>query len=247
MTRAVGRERDPATSGAGGTPCISIIVPALNEAGGIAAALAALAPLRHRGHEVIVVDGGSSDGTAALSRGAADRVVLAHRGRASQLNAGAAIARGEILLFLHADTHLPKDADAKVLEGLASTRRAWGRFDVRIEGKSRWLPLIAFLMNLRSRATGIATGDQAMFVRREVFVRSGGFPAVALMEDVALSRSLKRVSRPLCLADRVVTSGRRWDSRGALRTALLMAWLRLQFFFGAEPSRLARLYDGESG
>lgn len=247
MTHAVGHERDTATSGAGGTPCISIIVPALNEAGGIAAALAVLAPLRRRGHEVIVVDGGSSDGTAALSRGAADRVVLAPRGRASQLNAGAAIARGEILLFLHADTHLPEDADAKVLEGLASTRRAWGRFDVRIEGRSRWLPLIAFLMNLRSRATGIATGDQAMFVRREVFVRAGGFPAVALMEDVALSRSLRRVSRPLCLADRVVTSGRRWDSRGALRTVLLMAWLRLQFFFGAEPSRLARLYDGERG
>ena len=247
MTRVVGHERDTATSAAGGTPRISIIVPALNEAGGIAAALAVLAPLRRRGQEVIVVDGGSSDGTAALSRGAADRVVPAPRGRASQLNTGAAIARGEILLFLHADTHLPEDADVKVLEGLASTGRAWGRFDVRIEGKSRWLPLIAFLMNLRSRATGIATGDQAMFVRREVFVRSGGFPAVALMEDVALSRSLKRVSRPLCLADRVVTSGRRWDSRGALRTVLLMAWLRLQFFFGAEPSRLARLYDGESG
>jgi hypothetical protein len=118
---------------------------------------------------------------------------------------------------------------------------------VRIEGRSRWLPFIAFLMNLRSRATGIATGDQAMFVRREVFIRGGGFPAVALMEDVALSRSLKRFSPPLCLADRAVTSGRRWDSRGALRTVLLMAWLRLQFFFGAEPSRLARLYDGESG
>jgi rSAM/selenodomain-associated transferase 2 len=230
-----------------GTRSISIIVPTLNEAGEIAATLSALAPVRRRGHEVIVVDGGSSDGTAALSQGTADHVVLAPRGRASQMNAGAAIAQGEVLLFLHADTRLPENADMKVLEGLASTRRAWGRFDVRIAGKSRWLPLIAFIMNLRSRATGIATGDQAMFVRRATFVRTGGFPALALMEDVALSRSLKRVSRPLCLADEVVTSGRRWDRRGALRTVLLMAWLRLRFFFGAEPSRLARLYDGESG
>jgi len=239
--------RHPETSRASGAPFISIIVPALNEAGEISAAIGALAPLRRRGHEVIVADGVSSDNTLALARPGADRVVSAPRGRASQMNAGAAIAQGEVLLFLHADTRLPEDADAKVLEGLASTRRAWGRFDVRIAGRSRWLPLIAFLMNLRSRATGIATGDQAMFVRREAFVRAGGFPALALMEDVALSRSLKRVSRPLCLADRVVTSGRRWDSRGALRTVLLMSWLRFRFFFGAEPSRLARLYDGERG
>ena len=232
---------------AGGTQRISIVVPTLNEASEIAAALTELAPLRRRGHEVIVADGGSSDGTPELARSGADRLVSAPRGRASQMNAGAAVAHGEILLFLHADTRLPENADMRMLEGLASTRRAWGRFDVRIAGRSRWLPLIAFLMNLRSRATGIATGDQAMFVRREVFVRAGGFPALALMEDVALSRSLKRVSRPLCIADRVVTSGRRWDSRGALRTVLLMAWLRLRFFFGAEPARLARLYDGERG
>jgi rSAM/selenodomain-associated transferase 2 len=231
----------------GRVQCISIIVPALNEASEIAAALAVLACLRRHGHEVIVVDGGSSDGTLALARPGADRVVSAPRGRASQMNAGAAIARGEVLLFLHADTRLPEDADTKVIGGLASTGKAWGRFDVRIEGKSRWLPFIAFLMNLRSRATGIATGDQAMFVRREAFVRAGGFPALALMEDIALSRSLKRVSRPLCLADRAVTSGRRWDRRGALRTALLMAWLRLRFFFGTESARLARLYDCERG
>ena len=230
---------------AGGAQCISIIVPTLNEAGEIAATLAVLAPLRRRGHEVIVADGGSSDGTPELARPGSDRVVSAPRGRASQMNAGAAIAHGGVLLFLHADTQLPQGADAKLLDGLASTRRAWGRFDVRIAGRSCWLPLIAFLMNLRSRATGIATGDQAMFVCRDAFVRAGGFPALALMEDIALSRLLKRISRPLCIADKVVTSGRRWDSRGALRTVLLMAWLRLRFFFGAEPARLARLYDGE--
>jgi len=225
------------------TPRISIVVPTLNEAGEVAAALAELAQLRSRGHEVIVVDGGSSDGTPTLARGAADLFVSAPRGRASQMNAGAALARGEILLFLHADTRLPENADARILQGLARSRRAWGRFDVRIEGESRLLPAIAFFMNLRSRATGIATGDQAMFVRRDAFERAGGFPPLELMEDVALSRSLTRVSRPLCLADKVVTSGRRWDRHGVLRTVLLMAWLRLQFFFGAAPARLARLYD----
>ena len=225
---------------------ISIIVPALNEAQGITTVLAGLAPLRNRGHEVIVVDGGSSDTTAALSRGAADRVVAAPRGRSSQMNAGAALARGEVLLFLHADTRLPQDADARILEGLVASGRAWGRFDVRIEGASVCLPVIAFFMNLRSRATGIATGDQAIFIRREAFERSGGFPPLEMMEDIALSRSLKRVSRPLCLADKAVTSGRRWERRGVLRTVFLMWWLRLAFFLGAAPSSLARFYDGES-
>jgi rSAM/selenodomain-associated transferase 2 len=226
---------------------ISVIVPALNEANGITAVLAALAPLRARGHEVIVVDGGSSDRTTVLARGAADRVASAARGRSSQMNAGAALARGEVLLFLHADTRLPENADARVLQGLAASGRAWGRFDVRIEGASLCLPVIAFFMNLRSRATGIATGDQAIFVRREAFEDAGRFPPFELMEDIALSRSLKRVSRPLCLADKAVTSGRRWERRGVLRTVLLMAWLRLAFFLGAAPAKLARLYDGERG
>ncbi len=225
---------------------ISIIVPALNEADGITTVLAGLAPLRNRGHEVVVVDGGSSDNTLELAR-AADRVVPAPRGRASQMNAGAALAQGEVLLFLHADTRLPEDADARILEGLAASGRAWGRFDVRIEGASVCLPVIAFFMNLRSRATGIATGDQAIFVRRDAFERAGRFPPLELMEDIALSRSLKRVSRPLCLADKAVTSGRRWERRGVLRTVLLMGWLRLAFFFGAAPAKLARLYDGERG
>jgi len=228
-------------------PRISIIVPTLNEGDGIAAALAALAPLREQGHEVIVVDGGSGDGTPALARGAADRVVSAPRGRASQMNAAAALARGAVLLFLHADTRLPENADARILHGLAASGRAWGRFDARIDGESRLLPVIAFFMNLRSRATGIATGDQAIFVRRDAFERAGRFPPLELMEDIALSSSLKRVSRPLCIAERVVTSGRRWERRGILRTVFLMWRLRLEFFFGAAPASLARLYDGERG
>ena len=223
---------------------ISIVMPVLDEAMGIAAALAALAPLRERGHEVIVVDGGSRDGTPALARSAADRVVSAPRGRASQMNAGSALARGEVLLFLHADTRLPERADALILRGLAASGRAWGRFDVRIAGESGLLPVIAFFMNLRSRATGIATGDQAMFATREAFERAGGFPPLELMEDIALSRSLKRVSPPLCLAERAETSGRRWDRNGALRTVLHMWRLRLGFFLGAAPADLARGYDG---
>lgn len=223
---------------------ISIIVPVLDEAAGIAPVLAALAPLRRRGHEVIVVDGGSADSTPALARADADRVVSAPRGRANQMNAGAALARGEVLLFLHGDTRIPQDADACVLKGLAESTRQWGRFDVRIEGESRLFPLIAFSMNLRSRATGIATGDQAIFVRREAFERVGGFPRLELMEDIALSRSLKRLSPPLCLAARAVTSGRRWERHGVLRTVILMWRLRLAFSLGVSPANLARLYDG---
>ncbi len=222
---------------------ISIIIPALNEATRIGAALDALQPLRSRGHDVIVVDGGSEDGTPALAGPLADRVITAPRGRASQMNAGAAEARGDVVLFLHADTVLPEDADRLVLEGLAATRRLWGRFDVRITGRHPLLPAIACLMNFRSRVTGIATGDQAIFAWREAFLRAGGFPPIALMEDIALSRALGGLSQPLCLAERVTTSGRRWESRGVLRTVALMWWLRLRYFLGASPERLARRYD----
>lgn len=223
---------------------LSIIVPTLNEAPGIVAALERLQPLRAAGHEAIVVDGGSGDGTSGLAAPLADRVLAAPRGRASQMNTGAAGARGDVLLFLHADTRLPAGADRLILDGLESSGRAWGRFDVRIDGRHPLLGPVAWLMNGRSRLTGIATGDQAMFVRRDAFAAVRGFPALALMEDVALSAALKRASRPLCLRERVVTSGRRWESRGVVRTILLMWWLRLRYFLGASPERLARIYDG---
>jgi rSAM/selenodomain-associated transferase 2 len=225
---------------------ISVIVPCLDEAAHIVRALEALAPLRSRGHEVIVADGGSSDATPELARPLADRVVAAPRGRALQMNAGAALASGEVLLFVHADTLLPQGADEAVRAALARCGRHWGRFDVRIEGGEALLALVSRLMNLRSRATGIATGDQAIFVRRAVFERIGGFPELPLMEDIALCKRLKTASRPLCLAEVAVTSGRRWRERGVLRTIALMWWLRLQFFFGAAPARLARSYHGRS-
>ena len=221
---------------------LSIVVPTLNEAAGVVAALEALQPLRAAGHEVVVVDGGSDDGTPELAARLADRLANAPRGRANQMNAGARLSGGDVLLFLHADTRLPARADRLVLDGLAGSGRAWGRFDVRIEGQHPLLRLVAGLMNGRSRWTGIATGDQAVFVRRAAFAAVGGFPPVPLMEDVALSAALKRVSRPLCLHERVSTSGRRWESHGVIRTIVLMWWLRLRYSFGTPPHRLAEIY-----
>ncbi|MFL4968250.1 MAG: TIGR04283 family arsenosugar biosynthesis glycosyltransferase [Xanthobacteraceae bacterium] len=223
-------------------PGLSIILPVLDEADIIADALAALAPLRQRGAEVIVVDGGSRDGTVDLARPAADRVIASPRGRAAQMNAGAALARGAVLLFLHADTRLPGNADALVLAGLERAGRAWGRFNIAIAGRSPLLAIVAAAINLRSRLTRIATGDQAIFVSRDVFAAVGGFPDIALMEDVALSRALKRISRPVCVAAKVTTSGRRWEQHGVLRTVVLMWRLRLAYFLGAEPATLARRY-----
>jgi rSAM/selenodomain-associated transferase 2 len=221
---------------------LSIIMPVLNEAAGIEAALRALAPMRARGAEVIVVDGGSNDTTAERARPLADRVLRSARGRAAQMNAGAAAATGDGLVFLHADTTLPENGDRLVLDALR--RCSWGRFDVRFDSGG-WLQLVAALMNLRSRATGIATGDQAMFMRRKAFDDIGGFPEIALMEDVALSARLKRLGRPLCLSARVTTSGRRWRRNGIVRTVLLMWQLRLRYFLGADPARLARVYGHE--
>jgi rSAM/selenodomain-associated transferase 2 len=221
---------------------LSIIIPVLNEAESIAATLAALAPLRPRGAEIIVVDGGSTDETVVHATPLATFVIASPRGRATQMNAGATIAGADTLLFLHADTRLPPDADRLVIDGLAHSRRAWGRFDVTIEGKHPLLPLVAAFMNTRSRFTGITTGDQAMFMRRDAFAAVGGFPEIALMEDITFARNLKRVSRPLCLRARVTTSGRRWEKRGVLRTILLMWRLRLSYFFGARPEDLARRY-----
>jgi rSAM/selenodomain-associated transferase 2 len=227
------------------TKRISIVIPVLNEAADIEPALARLRALRARGHEVIVVDGGSTDDTVRRARPHADRVIDAPRGRAVQMNAGAERASGDVLLFLHADTVLPQEADRLILDGMRASNRSWGRFDVRIDGPHWLLPLIALGMNLRSRLTRVCTGDQCIFVSRELFMRLEGYPPIALMEDIALTKRLRRACSPLCLSAPVLTSGRRWERNGVARTMLFMWWLRLRYFFGAPPARLARRYDPE--
>jgi rSAM/selenodomain-associated transferase 2 len=216
---------------------LTVVVPALNEAAGIRAALEALAPLRARGHEVIVADGGSTDGTAQLAAGFCDQILSAPRGRAVQMNAGARAASGDALLFLHADTLLPPRVDDLVFSSLEN--HLWGRFDVKIDAQHPLLKIVSCAMNLRSRLTGIATGDQAIFVRRAAFA---GFPEIALMEDVAFCKAMKKLGPPACRRETVLTSGRRWESRGVLRTILLMWSLRLLYFLGARPERLIRFY-----
>ncbi len=223
---------------------ISVIIPVLDEAAEIVDCLHALADWRRRGHEVIVVDGGSRDATVERARGLADRVIASPPGRAIQMNRGAAVARGGILLFLHVDTRLPADADRLVAAALDGPTHRWGRFDVRLSGRHPLLRVVETLMNLRSRLSGIATGDQAIFVRRTDFEAVGGFPEIALMEDIALSRRLKRLSRPCCLRERLVTSSRRWEANGIVHTICLMWWLRLAYFLGADPARLQGRYHG---
>lgn len=222
-------------------PRLSIIIPAVDEAEGLATILPALAPLRRAGHEVIVVDGGSRDSSRDQARTLADRVLMSSRGRARQMNAGAAAASGEVLLFLHADSLIPGDADAAIVRAMGMS--CWGRFDVRLRDRGWYFRIIEGFMNARSRLTGIATGDQAIFVHRAAFERVGGYPDIPLMEDVAISRLLKTIARPACLRHKVVTSTRRWRANGVVRTVVLMWGLRLAFALGADPARLARRYE----
>jgi rSAM/selenodomain-associated transferase 2 len=223
-------------------PRLSIIMPVLDEGSRIAAALAALAPLRMRGVEIVIVDGGSADATQGEARPFGDLVLVAPRGRASQMNAGAERARGEVLLFLHCDTRLPENADRLVLEALQRSGRHWGRFDVELVGRPFMLRIVAFLMNQRSRLTGIATGDQAIFMRADAFSRVGRFPDIPLMEDIAISKALKRLGPPVAPRERVIVSARRFEAKGVWRLILLMWGLRLAYWMGADPRELARRY-----
>jgi rSAM/selenodomain-associated transferase 2 len=222
---------------------LSIVVPTLNEAEGIVAALTPLQAARGLGHQVIVADGGSADGTPELAAPLADRVIAAPRGRARQMNAAAAIATGDALLFLHADTCLPDDALPAI--DAALRRHAWGRFDVRIAGRPFMLRVVAVLMNLRSRLTGIATGDQAIFVTRAGFDAADGYPDQPLMEDIELSKRLKRIGPPACLRERVASSGRRWERHGVWRTILFMWRLRFDYWRGVPADQLGTRYYAE--
>jgi len=221
---------------------ISIIVPVLDEAAQLPGLAAHLEPLARDGAEVIFVDGGSGDESVRMAGRTGLRVLRSQRGRARQMNMGAAQAGGDLLLFLHADTRLPEGALQAIERGLRERGLLWGRFDVRIAGRAWMLSLVARMMNARSRLTGIATGDQAVFVMRSAFEAAGGFPDQPLMEDIELSKRLRAHSRPLCLRAAVTTSGRRWDENGALRTVLLMWWLRWRYWRGTPAGELAQAY-----
>lgn len=223
---------------------LSIVVPVLDEANRLGALLAELAR-DCPGVEVVVADGGSRDGSMEIAaRAPGVRLVSGDRGRARQMNAGAARATGETLLFLHADTHLPPGAVEAVQDALANPSVVYGRFDVRFDRSGAAFRMIAGLMNLRSRRTGICTGDQAIFVRRSAFERLGGYPEIALMEDIEITRRLKRIGRFAPLGVHVTTAARRWEENGVARTIVLMWTLRALYFCGIGPDRLHRWYYG---
>jgi len=224
------------------TTRISVIIPALNEAGNIVRTLDSLQPMRRRGHEIIVVDGGSDDETLAISRPLTDQLVEATRGRANQMRAGAAVASGAVIWFLHADTVPPGSADRLILNELVQPDSRWGFFNVLFPGDSLMLKVVALLMNLRARITGIATGDQGIFITRVLYEKIGGIPAIPLMEDIALSRTLKRYTRPAVIRKKLVSSPRRWEKHGVTKTILMMWGLRLAYFIGVDPARLAKYY-----
>jgi len=223
----------------------AIIMPVLNEAPIIHDALMRLQSLREAGARIVLADGGSTDDTGAIAAPLADAIIAAPRGRGAQMNAGAGAMDADVYVFLHADGALPEGALEAIKSGLAQTGRQWGRFDVRMARAHPLLSLVAALMNARSRLTGMATGDQAIFVTRHALAESGGFADIALMEDIAFCRTLRTFGPPLCLREKVTISPRRWEKHGILRTILMMWRLRLRYFFGADPADLARDYGYE--
>jgi rSAM/selenodomain-associated transferase 2 len=221
-------------------PQLSIIIPVVNEAEHLATRLQALQALRNH-CQLLLIDGGSDDDSAKIAEPLVDHVLHSLRGRARQMNCGAAAAQTDVLLFLHADTRLPDNAINLILQAVAEGYH-WGRFDVSFDSPQPVFKLIAFMMNWRSRLTGIATGDQAMFMTQQAFDAVSGFPEIALMEDIAISASLKKLGIPCCLTEQVITSARRWQQHGTVKTILQMWWLRLCYFFGADPTGLASRY-----
>jgi rSAM/selenodomain-associated transferase 2 len=220
----------------------TIVIPTLNEGVEIRDCLMQLQGLRTRGFEVVVVDGGSVDRTTQLVEGLCDQFISARRGRAVQMNVGARRARGEMVFFLHVDTRLPENL-SEIITSIETDTFYWGRFDVRLSGR-RWLfRVIEAMVNIRSRLTGIATGDQVIFMTRKIYLAVDGFPEIALMEDVAMSRRLKNISPPLCLRQKVTTSSRRWEKNGTMVIIIKMWCLRFAYFIGVNPEKIAARYD----
>lgn len=219
---------------------VSIIIPVLNEEDVIGSLLKQLQSCREQGHEVIVVDGGSSDKTSLIARPLADIVIHSEPGRAVQMNAGAVKARGDVLWFLHADSVIPENALLHILQALNS--HGWGRFDVKLSGAHFFFRVIETMMNLRSCISGIATGDQGIFVKKNYFDLIGGYSIIPLMEDIDLSKKLKTISQPVCIKEKLTASSRRWEKKGILATVLLMWRLRLLYWLGVSATKLSVLY-----
>ena len=226
-------------------PRLSIVIPVLNEAGCLQILLESLQPFRNAGHEIIVVDGGSKDDTVGKAEGLADQVHTSPAGRARQMNTGAENANGDVLWFLHVDSVVPLHADNLIIEAL-SVERPWGRFSICLSGKSWVLRVIEFSMNLRSRLSGIITGDMGIFCSASLFRRIGGYPDIPLMEDIAFSSLCRKISRPVTISEPLITSSRRWEEQGIMRTVFTMWRLRLAYFLGTDPERLARRYGYEA-
>lgn len=222
-------------------PLLSVVIPLRNEADCLPGLLDDLAALRATGAELIVVDGGSTDASCALAQGRVDRLLTTAPGRALQMNAGAALAQGEYLWFVHADTRVSAQSLQR-LQMVLQQRPLWGRFDVRLSGPGLALRVIGAMISLRSRLTGIASGDQGIFVRRAAFAALGGYAPIPLMEDLQLCRQLRAQARPCCLRPPLSTSSRRWEQQGIGRTVLLMWRLRLAYYCGVSPEKLARQY-----
>jgi rSAM/selenodomain-associated transferase 2 len=220
---------------------LSIIIPTCNEAEIIVNTLKPLQALREH-CELIIVDGDSIDNTVLKASPYVDRVIKSTPGRALQMNAGAQQAQGDTFLFLHADSYLPQNVTVIIQQAL-SQGYCWGRFDIHLTGKPRLLPVISLLINYRSRLTGIATGDQAIFITRQTFTTIGHYPVIELMEDIALSKKMRSVAKPFCSRNKVISSGRRWEQYGCIKTILLMWWLRLLFFSGTPTTKLNKLYQ----
>lgn len=220
---------------------ISIIIPVLNEEQSVKSLLQQLQTCRQQGHEVIVVDGGSNDETVSVSKPLADKVITSGYGRAKQMNKGVAESINEVLWFLHADTSIPKNAIETIQESLS--KNDWGRFNIKLSGSHFLFRIIEKMINIRSCLSGIATGDQGIFVKRKMFKSIGGYSEIPLMEDVALSNKLKNVSRPVCVKETLTTSSRRWEKNGIITTILLMWYLRFLYWIGVSPNTLAKLYQ----
>ena len=219
---------------------VSVIIPVLNEEQTIRTLLQELQSCRQQGHELIVVDGGSSDKTMLVARELSDKVISVNKGRATQMNAGAAQAKNEILWFLHSDTKISGE-EIKIIQS-ALKDKVWGRFNIKLSGTNVLFRVIETMINIRSCITGIATGDQGIFVKRDIFESLNGYADIPLMEDIDLSKKLKTITRPLCLNDVIVTSSRRWENKGIIATVLLMWRLRFLYWLGVSPVTLAEHY-----